>query len=104
MAKLTVEEFLNRIKDRTKDKTDDETLQFIEDATDTLNGLTENKDDTDWKAKYEENDKQWRQKYKDRFFSTGDSVEENNNAEDETEDETEDNEEIVTNDFNDLFK
>lgn len=104
MAKLTVEEFLNRIKDRTKDKTDDETLQFIEDATDTLNSLTENKDETDWKAKFEENDKQWRQKYKDRFFSTGDSVEENNNAEDITEDETEDNEEIMANDFNDLFK
>lgn len=104
MARLTVEEFLNRIRERTKDMDDDDTLQFIEDATDTLNGLTENKDETDWKAKYEENDKQWRQKYKDRFFSTGDSVEENNNAEDETEDETEDNEEIMANNFDDLFK
>ena len=24
---------------------------------------------TDWKKKYEENDKQWREKYRDRFFS-----------------------------------
>lgn len=102
MAQLTVEEFLNRIRERTKDDDSDETLQFIEDATDTLNALSKPKEDEgeDWKTKYEENDKAWRKKYKDRFFSTGDSVDENN-TEDNTEDEKDD---IMANDFNDLFK
>lgn len=67
MSILSKEDFLNMIKERTKDSTDDETLKFIEDATDTINSLSET-DGEDWKTKYEDNDKMWRQKYKDRFF------------------------------------
>lgn len=67
----TKDEILGSIKDKFKDDTSDETISFIEDVTDTINDL-ENKaqDETDWKSKYEENDKEWREKYKERFFSS----------------------------------
>lgn len=66
----TKDEILNAIKERFGEDTSDETLSFIEDVTDTLTDY-ENKtnDSTDWKTKYEENDKSWRERYRDRFFS-----------------------------------
>ena len=70
MAVKTVNEIMNFIKEKTKDDTSDDTLNFIEDITDTFNDYEEKtKNGTDWKKKYEENDKQWREKYRDRFFS-----------------------------------
>lgn len=70
MAVKTKEEIMNFIKERTKDDTSDETLAFIEDVNDTFNDYdTKVHDSTDWKQKYEDNDKQWREKYRNRFFS-----------------------------------
>lgn len=67
----TKDELLASIKDRFKDDTSDETISFIEDVSDTINDLeTKASDETDWKSKYEENDKQWREKYRDRFFNS----------------------------------
>ena len=43
-----------------------------------------NGDGTDWKAKYEENDAEWRKKYKERFFNTSgneDGIEDGNGGE-----------------------
>ncbi len=65
----TKEEILASLKERVGEDTSDETIQFIEDVTDTLNELTKEPDSTDWKRKYEENDAEWRKKYKERFFS-----------------------------------
>lgn len=66
----TKDEILVSIKERLKDDTSDEALSFIEDVTDTINDLEHKaQDETDWKSKYEENDKEWREKYKERFFS-----------------------------------
>lgn len=75
MAIKSKDELLAYIKDKTKDDTSDETLGFIADITDTMNDY-ENKvhDQTDWKQKYEENDKEWRNKYKERFFEGSDEV------------------------------
>lgn len=71
MAIRTREEILNSIKERFSDDTSDETLSLIEDVTDTLTDYeTRTKDSTDWKTKYEENDKEWRTKYKERFFNS----------------------------------
>lgn len=64
----TKEEILNSIKDILKDDTSDSALSLIEDLSDTLDNVNSS-DDTDWKTKYEENDAQWRQRYRDRFFS-----------------------------------
>lgn len=72
MAVKTREEILESVRTRVGDQTDDETIAFIEDISDTLNDLeTKAKGDgTDWKAKYEENDAEWRKKYTERFYSS----------------------------------
>lgn len=71
MAVKTRSEILESIRSRVGDSTDDETLEFLEDVTDTLTDL-ENRatDPEDWKSKYDELDKSWREKYRERFFSS----------------------------------
>lgn len=72
MAVKTREEILEKLKNRVGNQSDDETIEFLEDVTDTLSDLEEKAkgDGVDWKAKYEENDAEWRKKYTDRFFSS----------------------------------
>lgn len=71
MAVKTKAEILESIRERVGDSTDDETLEFLEDVTDTLSDLeTRASDSTDWKGKYDELDKSWREKYRERFFSS----------------------------------
>lgn len=72
MAVKTREEILEELRARVGEQTDDETIAFLEDVTDTLSDLEEKAkgDGTDWKAKYEENDGEWRKKYTERFYSS----------------------------------
>ena len=72
MAVKTREEILESVKARVGEQTDDETISFLEDISDTLTDLETraNGDGEDWKTKYEENDREWRRKYTERFFST----------------------------------
>lgn len=72
MAVKTREEILAEVRVRVGEQTDDETIAFLEDVTDTLSDLeTKAKGDgTDWKSKYEENDAEWRKKYTERFYSS----------------------------------
>ena len=72
MAVRTREEILESVRARVGEQTDDETIAFIEDISDTLTDLeTKAKGDgTDWKARYEENDAEWRKKYTERFYSS----------------------------------
>lgn len=67
-----MEEILEEVKARVGEQTDDETIAFLEDVTDTFTDLeTKAKGDgTDWKTKYEENDTEWRKKYTERFYSS----------------------------------
>lgn len=70
MAVLSKEDFLAKIQERIGEDNSDEAIGFIEDMTDTYNSMeTQLSDTTDWKAKFEENDAMWKQKYKDRFFT-----------------------------------
>ena len=70
MAVLNKEEMLNKVKGIIGNNTDDESISLIEDITDTIGDYeTRLSDTTDWKQKYEENDNNWRTKYKERFFS-----------------------------------
>ena len=71
MAVKTREELLESIRARVGEQTDDETISFLEDVTDTLtdfetraNGNGEN-----WEQRYKDNDAEWRKKYTERFFS-----------------------------------
>ena len=90
MAKRTFAELVEQIKTYTGDRDDDETLSLMEDINDTLNN------ETDWQAKYNENDKAWRAKYKQRF-ETG-----NADEPDETDEQDEPEEKPIT--FDQLFK
>lgn len=71
MAVKNKEEILEAIKTRVGEQTDDETISFLEDVSDTFTDLETraNVDGEDWKTKYEENDKMWRERYTTRFFS-----------------------------------
>ena len=72
MAVKTREEILAEVRARVGEQTDDETIAFLEDVSDTLTDLETRAsgDGTDWKAKYEENDAEWRKKYTERFYSS----------------------------------
>jgi len=90
MAVLSFDELIAKIKTKIGEDTSDESIELLEDVTDTFNA---NNDGEDWKTKYEENDKEWRKKYIDRFSGSGGN---------EQEEEEEEEEEKTT--FEDLFK
>lgn len=68
MAIKTKEEIMEQVKTMIGDSTEDSTLEFLGDLTDTLNDF-ETRSGEDWKKKFEENDQMWKKKYRDRFFS-----------------------------------
>lgn len=72
MSVITKEEVMSQLKEHFGEATDDASLKFLEDISDTISDLESkaNGDGVDWKAKYEENDKAWKEKYRDRFFSS----------------------------------
>lgn len=77
MAVLGKEEIMNRLKELVGEDTSDDTLKLFEDVSDTMDELTSKNDNgEDWKEKYETLDKEWRAKYRERFFSSNVSVEE----------------------------
>lgn len=63
MAKLSKDELIEKVRKYAGDRTDDETIEIIEDISDSIDPS-----DADvWKQKYEENDKMWRDRYISRF-------------------------------------
>lgn len=64
------DELMQLIRDRIGDDTSDEAIAFIEDISDSLNDY-ENKVSgyNELEEKYKENDKAWREKYKNAFFN-----------------------------------
>lgn len=92
MAKLSKDELIEKIKKYVGDRTDDETIEIIEDISDSI----DSSDADEWKQKYEENDKMWRDKYISRFLEK---------KEDELDTLTEhEDEEKEYNSFEDLFE
>lgn len=73
MAVKTVDEIMAKVRERIGEDDSDEAIGFIEDISDTLESFSNAED---WKTKYEENDKKWREKYRDRFFTSKEEVEE----------------------------
>lgn len=72
MAVKTREELLESIRTRLGEQTDDETIAFLEDVTDTLTDFETraNGGGEDWEQRYKDNDAEWRKKYTERFFSS----------------------------------
>lgn len=68
MAIKTKEEILNSVRGLISDDTTDDALNLFSDISDTMDSMTNN-ENTDYKKLYEENDKAWREKYRDRFMS-----------------------------------
>lgn len=102
MAILSHDDFMNAVKGLAGDNADDNTLTMIENFTDTFNDLeTRASDTTDWKAKYEQNDNEWREKYKARFFEGDALTKPADVMRDQKEDITDDGKDIS---FDDLFK
>lgn len=95
MAVLSFDELIAKIKAKIGEDTSDESIELLEDVTDTFNA---NNDGEKWKTKYEENDKEWRKKYIERFSGSGSGV----NNDDDDDDDDDDNEEKTT--FEELFK
>jgi hypothetical protein len=92
MARLTRDELIEKVRKYVGDRTDDETIEIIEDISDSI----DSSDDDEWRQKFEENDKMWRDKYISRFLEK---------KEDELDTPTEhEEEEKDYNSFEDLFK
>lgn len=92
MAKLSKNELIEKVRKYVGDRTDDETIEIIEDISDSI----DSSDADEWKQKFEENDKMWREKYISRFLEK---------KEDELDTPTEhDEEEKEYNSFEDLFE
>ena len=68
---VSKDELLTRIRTSMGDNVStDENISIIEDVTDTLDDYAAKiADKTDWKAKYDELDKDWRKRYTQRFFN-----------------------------------
>lgn len=100
MSVLNKEDFFSKIKARIGDDSSDDALSFIEDMTDTFNDLESRTNDSEnWKQKYDDLDKTWREKYRARFFDAGTTPEDV--KDDQKDDVLDDAEEK---DFDDLFE
>ena len=104
MSVLKKNELMEKLKTIIGDKTDDETIAFLEDVNDTFDSKESN-DNTDWKKKCEETEKHWREKYRDRFFNKTVNDDEDDEEEEEqnkaNENETKETEKLT---FENLFK
>lgn len=85
MAKLSKDELIEKVKKYVGDRTDDETIEIIEDISDSIDSY----DADEWKQKYKENDKMWRDKYISRFFEKNDEEIDDPANDDDDDDEKE---------------
>lgn len=100
MAVKTKDELIQAVVTRIGEDSSDEAIALIEDVTDTLNDfeIKSNGDGEDWKSKYDELDKMWREKYISRF-SDGEPKSEQETK--EPEDDVEGDEPMT---YDDLFE
>lgn len=100
MAVKTKDELIQAVVTRIGEDSSDEAIALIEDVTDTLNDFEAKSagDGEDWKSKYDELDKSWREKYISRFSDGGSK---NEPEPEEPEDNVEDNEPMT---YEDLFE
>jgi len=75
MAVVSKEELLDRVRVLTGEENadSDESISLFEDLSDTFEDLSAQVSQAgDYKKKYEENDAEWRKRYRERFFSSSD--------------------------------
>lgn len=89
------DEIIKAISARFGEEPTDDDISLLEDVTDTFTDFEDKtKDSTNWKEKYEENDREWKKKYTERFL--------NKEVKEELFDDDEDEAKPLT--YNDLFK
>ena len=100
----TREELIQRLSDYIGEDNSDAALELMEDVTDTYDSFTPAEEQEDWKAKYDELDASWRERYRARFegaegdlLPTGEKVDEGTHEEIKEEEK-----EIVT--YDDFFE
>lgn len=73
MAILNRDEFFSAVETRVGSDTSNESIQFLEDMTDTYNALEgrANGDGENWEERYHELDRTWRERYRHRFYDGG---------------------------------
>lgn len=70
MPILSKEQLIEKLKTVVGETPTDDGVSLIEDVVDTIDDFNNKiSDKTDWKAKYEETDRKWREKYTNRFYS-----------------------------------
>lgn len=67
----TKDELLTVVAELVEDPTTDNVISFLEDLQDTITDLETRAagDGVDWEARYQENDREWRERYTARFFN-----------------------------------
>ena len=74
MAVRSREELNSILEELTESRSDDRTLEILEDISDSLDDY-ERRAGTDWEKKYNDLDASWRERYRQRFFGGSDSAE-----------------------------
>lgn len=72
MSVRTKTELIEAVNSIIGESTDDNTLQLLDDLSDTIDSMQKNENE-DWHQKYIENDNAWRKRYKDRFSGATDT-------------------------------
>lgn len=105
MSVLTKADLLQKVKEIVGDDTSDNVLNFLGDLDDTISDFEKkSNDNTDWKTKYEENDKSWREKYRDRFLQGSDHIDEQSADKGKSINESEQTEPQLKNSYDELFE
>lgn len=76
MAILSRDDFFSAVEARVGTDSSNESIQFLEDMTDTYNALEGRAtgDGIDWEQRYHELDNSWRERYRHRFYDGGGSA------------------------------
>ena len=99
MAIVTKDELIRKISEYAGEDNGDAVIEILEDVRDTFDSFEG--DGEDWKAKYEELDKTWREKYTSRFTNGTNKTPTGDDVDGDTHEEKNE-EEILT--YEDFFK
>ena len=95
MAVKTLDEILKSVNTIIGENTSDEALTLMDDISDTFNANNQ----TDWQKKYEDNDKAWRERYRERFLTGNTDLDKDADSDDDDNDE-----QTKSYKYEDLFK
>lgn len=93
---LNNEDFMKSVKAIIGGRTDEESINFMENMNDTYNSLVADKEvtNTAWEQKYNALNDTWSKRYKDRFIGGSEQEKEKDDSEEDNEPKT----------YDDLFK